>query len=126
MRRLSDYLEALRAEGRSLPAWGGRPNLRVIAEACGFDRGVFYSNQAAKVLLDEAQGRLGLDDGAPAPATAFEGARLRAEAKGRGEARMSSLEDEVIRLRAENARLGRENAQLRAVRDLMAETGRVP
>ena len=126
VRRLRAYLDALRAERRGLPARDGRPNLSVVAEACGFDRGVFYANQAAKVLLDEATTALGLDDGRPEPADAFEAAHIRQEIKARVDGRTKALEEEVLRLRAENARLKAENERMRALRVLMAETGRMP
>ncbi|WP_287786721.1 DUF6262 family protein [Acidiphilium sp.] len=125
-RRLRDYLVALREEGRGLPARDGRPNLSSIAEACGFDRGVFYANQMAKILLDEAIAELGLDNGGPKPADAFEEAQIREEAKARTDGRTKALEEEVLRLRAENAQLKSENERMRAIRALMAETGRTP
>ncbi len=126
VRRLSIYLDELAAEKRGLPARDGRPNLSVIAEVCGFDRGVFYSNQAAKMLLDDARRRLGLDTGAPADLTAFEQARLREESKARSDGRSKSLEEEVLRLRADNASLRAENERYRALRQLLADTGRLP
>ncbi len=126
VRRLGIYLDELAAEKRGLPARDGRPNLSVVAEACGFDRGVFYTNQTAKMLLDDAYRRLGLDTGAPADLTAFEQVRLREEGKARSDGRSRSLEDELLRLRAENAGLRAENERYRALRQLLAETGRVP
>lgn len=126
VRRIREHLEKLRVEGRALPARDGKPNLSVIAQACGFDRGVFYSNQMVKMLLDEAMGLLGLDDGQPKPEHAFAEARLREEAKARSDVRSKALEEEVLRLRAENARLKAENERFRALRTLMAETGRLP
>jgi hypothetical protein len=111
-RRLIDYIGGLRAERRGLPARDGRPNLSVIAQACGFDRGVFYTNQRAKLLLDEATAEVGLDDGWPAPATAFEAAQIREEAKARTDSRSKALEEEILRLRAENARLKAENERI--------------
>jgi hypothetical protein len=124
--RLAVYFAALRAEKRGLPARDGRPNLSVIAHACGFDRGVFYANQTAKVMLDDAVAELGLDDGRPYPANAFEAAQLRDETKVRGEGRSRALEDELLRLRAENAQLRAELVRLRAVQNLMANMGRMP
>ena len=126
VRRLSAYLDSLVAEQRGLPARDGRPNLSVIAEACGFDRGVFYTNQTAKILLDDSHRRLGLDTGTPEDLTAFDSAQLREEGKARADRRSKSLEEEVLRLRAENASLRTENARYRALRELLAETGRLP
>lgn len=47
------YLQDLWERQEPLPRRAGRPNLTRIAAACGFDRGVFYSNQAASDLLAE-------------------------------------------------------------------------
>jgi hypothetical protein len=125
--RLQAYLTELAASTRKLPCRDGKPNLSVIATACGFDRGVFYTNESAKLLLDDAIVGLGLDDGAPLqPRTAFDEARIHEEGKARSDTRTKALEEEVIRLRAESARLQSENQRLRAIRDLMADTGRMP
>jgi hypothetical protein len=125
-RRLSEYIGGLRAVQRGLPSRDGKPNLSVIAEACGFDRGVFYTNQAAKMLLDGATAELGLDNGLPPAGTAFDEARIREEVKAKADRRTKELEEEVLRLRAENARLKSENERFKAIRTLMAETGRMP
>ena len=127
IRKLRTYLDALKAEQRALPAFNMTPNLKTIAEACGFDRGVFYGkNSLAKVLVDEAASQLGLDDGRPIAETAFDEFRMRNEAKSQSDSRTKALEEEVIRLRAENARLKIENERYRAIRQMMAETGRAP
>lgn len=126
-RRLQAYLDDLKAKRRGLPVRDGRPNLSVISSACGFDRGVFYQNEAAKLLLDEALGTLGLDRGDDQEGrTAFDEARIREEGKAYLDRRTKLLEEEVLRLRAENARLRSENDRMRAIRTLMADTGRMP
>lgn len=58
VRRLKALIDLLDSQNRGLPARDGRPNLSALGEACQFDRGVFYSNQKAKLLLDDALGRL--------------------------------------------------------------------
>lgn len=126
VRLLGVYVDELAAMRRGLPARDGRPNLTVIADACGFDRGVFYTNEVAKKVLEKAHRRLGLDAGTPDEMTGFDRARLREENKVRDDARSKSLEEEVLRLRAENASLRAENARYRALRELLAETGRLP
>jgi hypothetical protein len=125
IRRLA-LIESLENEKRGLPARDGRPNLSAMAEACKFDRGVFYTNQAAKLLLDDALGRLGLDTDEPADLSEFDRAQLREEGKVRADARSKALEEELLLLRAENASLRAENDQFHALRRLLAETGRVP
>jgi hypothetical protein len=78
------------------------------------------------VLIEEAASQLGLDDGRPIAETAFDEIRIRNEAKSQSDSRTKALEEEVIRLRAENARLKIENERYRAIRQMMAETGRAP
>jgi hypothetical protein len=126
VRLLGVYVAELATMRRGLPARDGRPNLSVIADACGFDRGVFYNNDAAKEVLDKAHRRLGLDTGTADEMPAFDQAWLREEGKVRDDGRSKSLEEEVLRLRAENASLRAENARYRALRELLAETGRLP
>lgn len=125
-KRLRTYIDVLRADRRGVPARGDGPNLSAIAKACGFDRGVFYSNEEVKLLLNEAWEELGLDNGRPEPTTAYEAARLKDEAKSRGDSRVSGLEQEVLLLRAENAQLKAEHAKYKALQRLMIETGRMP
>jgi len=126
VRRFNTYVAALRKEKRGLPARNGGPNLSAIAKVCGFDRGVFYSNEGVKLLLNEAWEELGLDDGRPEPTTAYEAARLKDEAKSRGNSRIDGLEQEVLLLRAENAQLKAEAAKYKALQQLMIATGRMP
>ncbi len=126
VRRLNTYLAALRAEKRSLPARADAPNLTAIAKACGFDRGVFYQNEMAKILLDEAWRELGADNEQTKPATAFEAVQLKNEVKKKADVRTKGLEDELIRLRAENAALRAENLRLIAIRRMVVEAGRIP
>lgn len=125
-KRLRAYIDALRADRRGVPARGSGPNLSAIAKACGFDRGVFYSNQEVKLLLNDAWEQLGLDDGMPDPTTAYEVARLKDEAKSPGNGRVDSLEKEVLLLRSENAQLKAEAAKYKALQQLMISTGRMP
>jgi hypothetical protein len=49
---VSQYLAGLRAKGELLPRCGTKLNKRVIAQACGLDRSVFYNNEAAVKLLE--------------------------------------------------------------------------
>ncbi len=126
VRLLEVYVAELAAIRRGLPSRDGRPNLSVIADACGFDRGVFYNNDAAKEVLKKALRRVGLDTGPPDEVPAFDRTRLREETKVRDDGKSKSLEEEVLRLRAENASLRAENARYRALRELLAETGRLP
>ncbi|HEX6705321.1 MAG TPA: hypothetical protein VF169_11225 [Albitalea sp.] len=47
------HLDSLWERQEPLPRRAGRPNLTSIAAACGFDRGVFYSNEAVAAHLTE-------------------------------------------------------------------------
>lgn len=127
LRRLTDYISGLQSAGRGVPWRGNGPNLSMIATACGFDRGVFYSNTAAKALIDDAVIRFGRDskphtgvgNGSPTPATVDDTKEVRGK-------RAAAMESEILLLRAENAQLRAENARFSALQRVMAETGRMP
>lgn len=53
VQRLRRYLEGLATSGQQLPRRGIKPNLRAIAQACGFDRNALYKNKMAVRLLAE-------------------------------------------------------------------------
>lgn len=48
---LSNYLESLKLAGAPLPMHNDAPNLKAIAQACGFDRNVLYRNKAVQSML---------------------------------------------------------------------------
>ncbi|SDR27803.1 TniQ protein [Paraburkholderia fungorum] len=52
--QVREYLQDLRARDQPLPWHGGNVNKIAIARACGFDRDVFYTNEAAIRLLHTA------------------------------------------------------------------------
>ena len=120
VRRLRDYLDALRAEGRPLPERNGRANVSAIALACAFDRQVLYKNPSAKALLDEAVARLGLArvedadavDAKPKPAN---------DPRDR---RIHKLEQENVALKAEVVELRHRLRRVAHVESHMADTGR--
>lgn len=123
---LQNYINRLASEKRGFPARAGKPNLRVIAEACGFDRGVFYQNETARRLLEEAVLELRFEAPAAKSTDAYQDARLEDEAKTIDNRRLRALEEDNLYLRAENTQLKRENARYRALQQLMASTGRMP
>lgn len=51
------HLARLWKEQEPMPRRAGRPNVTSLAAACGFDRGVFYSNPAVSAALDEYEKR---------------------------------------------------------------------
>ena len=77
-------------------------------------------------MLDLAIAELGLDFGGPQPANEFEAAQLANEQKVRGEGRTRVLEEELLRLRAENAQMRAELIRLRALTAVMEQTGLMP
>lgn len=116
-RRLEAYLDALERDKLPLPARDGKPNLSVIALACGFDRGVLYTNAAAKSAITAAAARLGLE--------AFEQRAPESVcAPDPRDQRILKLEQENAALRAENIDLRRRVKRLEHVESHMAETGR--
>lgn len=123
---LQTYISELAAQGRGVPVRAGRPNLSVIAEACGFDRGVFYQNSTAKSLLDAAVAELGFATSSAKSTDAYDEARLKDESKSLDNRRLKALEEENLYLRAENSQLRAENIRFRALQQLMANTGRMP
>jgi len=124
---LRTYVAALEAEGRAVPERGGKVNVSAVALACGFDRQVLYSNPAAKALLEEAVGRLGLGmpeqrrmarrdaDSGPDPRDRRIHQLEQANASLRAE--LHALREEKLQLKAKLARLGHIEAHI-------IETGR--
>ena len=116
VQRLEAYLQALGQAGRPLPARDGKPNMSAIALACGFDRGVLYSNADAKVAIEQAAESLGL--------AAYEAPQERSPADDHRDRRIMKLEQENATMRAENIELRRRLKQLEHVEAHMIETGR--
>jgi hypothetical protein len=59
--RLRVYLDDLSGKGQPLPRRAGKPNLAVIARACGFDRNVFYRHAAMMRVLEEFAANSGIE-----------------------------------------------------------------
>ncbi|GEO99119.1 hypothetical protein [Methylobacterium haplocladii] len=112
---LRAYLDGLQVAGEPIPERNGRPNLSAIAIACGFDRQTLYKNQAAKVLLEEALGRLGTalpsDQASDEPE-----AKPKADRRDR---RILQLEQHNAALRAEVRGLREQLARYRHVEEAM-------
>jgi Family of unknown function (DUF6262) len=113
--RVRTYLENLEAVGRGLPERDGKPNMSAIALAAGVDRQVLYKNPAARVAVEEAATRLGLE--------AFE-PRATQPVRDLRDQRILKLEQENASLKAENSELRRRLRQLEHMESHMAETGR--
>lgn len=57
---LQKYLEALKVEGRGLPARNGKVSVSAVALALGTDRQTLYKNSSCRELLERATQDLGL------------------------------------------------------------------
>ena len=116
---LIEYLE--RHKGEPLPRYGVDLNKSVIAKECGFDRQVFRTNPRCAEILgnaDEKDRRVNL--------TRLEQAEAVREQKAQTDADQMALEEENLRLLAENASLRRELDRLKRLSAVIAETGRLP
>lgn len=114
--RLRLYLSDVEA----LPARGGKLNVTAVALACGFDRGVLYTNGECKRLLQEAivaKGLEGLTERAITPTDD----RCR-----RLEQQVSQLEQRIAAISAENEALRTKLKRLGHVESHMIATGRLP
>ncbi|MBB5052217.1 hypothetical protein HNQ36_002191 [Afipia massiliensis] len=115
-RTLKHYLDTV----ESLPARGGKLNVSAVAEACGFDRGVLYTNPECNRLLKavlEEKGLGGFAERDDDPA----------------DERRRILEHRVNQLEQRNAALMAENEELRAkvrqfghIENHVITTGRLP
>jgi hypothetical protein len=116
---LIEYLERHRDE--PLPRYGVDLNKSIIAKECGFDRQVFRTNPRCAGILRDAD-----DRDRKANLTRLEQAEAVREQKARMDAGQIALEEENLRLLAENASLRRELDRLKRLSAVIAETGRLP
>lgn len=115
-RTLKQYLDTV----ESLPARGGKLNISALAEACGFDRGVLYTNPECNRLLRSVLEERGLSG-------------LAERDEDQADERRRILEHRVNQLEQRNAALMAENEELRAkvrqlehIEDHVVATGRLP
>lgn len=116
---LIDYLE--RCRDKPLPRYGVDLNKSVIAKECGFDRQVFRTNPRCAEILGKAD-----EQDRKANLTRLEQAEAVREQKLRTDADQMALEEENLRLLAENASLRHELERLKRLSAVIAETGRLP
>jgi hypothetical protein len=129
--RLQAYIASIEAEGGALPMRGGNVNMSAIALACGFDRNVLYTNEAAGQALKEAvdrQGRMMPDQHGRATLDLDPDATAKTDPRDR---RILQLEQANVSLKAENGELRAERTRLREqlrryehIEAHMVETGR--
>lgn len=116
---LIEYLE--RHKDKPLPRYGVDLNKSIIAKECGFDRQVFRTNPRCAEILRDAD-----DRDRKVNLTRLDQAAAVREQKARTDADQMALEEENLRLLAENASLRRELDRLKRLSAVIAETGRLP
>ncbi|OLP43561.1 hypothetical protein [Rhizobium oryziradicis] len=116
---LQAYLEDL--GDQPLPRYGVDLNKSIIAKACGFDRKVFQTNPRCNEILNEADSR-----DREANLTRLDQAEADREQKSKVDGNQMALEEENLRLKAENASLRRDLDRLKRLSAVIAETGRLP
>jgi hypothetical protein len=116
---LIEYLD--RHKDEPLPRYGVDLNKSVIAKECGFDRQVFRTNPRCAEILGDADQK-----DRKTNLTRLEQAEAVREQKARTDADQMALEEENLRLLAENSSRRRELDRLKRLSAVIAETGRLP
>ncbi|RVK65784.1 hypothetical protein [Sinorhizobium meliloti] len=116
---LIEYLE--RHKDEPLPRYGVDLNKSIIAKECGFDRQVFRTNPRCAEILGNAD-----DRDRKANLTRLEQAEADREQKAKVDGNQMALEEENLRLKAENASLRKDLDRLKRLSAVIAETGRLP
>lgn len=116
---LIEYLERHKEE--ALPRYGVDLNKSLIAKECGFDRQVFRTNPRCAEILGNAD-----DRDRKANLTRLEQAEADREQKAKVDGNQMALEEENLRLKAENASLRRDLDRMKRLSAVIAETGRLP
>jgi hypothetical protein len=116
---LIDYLE--QHKDQPLPRYGVELNKSIIAKDCGFDRQVFRTNPRCSEILRDAD-----DQDRKENMSRLEQAEAAREEKAKSNNDQHALEEQNLRLLAENASLRRELERLTRLSAMMAETGRLP
>jgi len=113
--RVLAYVEGLKRRGERMPLRRGQPNWTAIALACGFGRGVFYDNDDARGVIEQA-----VNDEKLRPESSDETRRLadsrtaHTQKKLEGSERHAQrLEGQLVIKNAENEALRQENKELR-------------
>ena len=111
------YLDALKEDGKGLPARAGKVSVAAVALASGVDQQNLYKNPRCRELLEEAAQKLGLQ-AIEARAT---GPITKDDAKTQ---RIQVLESQVATLQAEVEGLRRKLRSFAHLEEHMVETGR--
>ena len=111
------YLEALRQEGKGLPARVGKVSVAAVALASGVDQQSLYKNPRCREALERAAQELGLQ--------AIEARATRTTTKDDAKTqRIQLLEAQVATLKAEVEGLRRQLSRYAHIERHMVETGR--
>lgn len=110
------YLDALKAEGKGLPARGGKVSVAAVALASGVDQQSIYKNPGCRALLENAAQELGLQG-----ISAREAGSTNDDTKTQ---RIQVLEQQVSSLQAEVEGLRRKLRNFAHLEAHMVETGR--
>ena len=114
---LLGYLEALREEGKGLPARAGKVSVAAVALASGVDQQSLYKNPKCRELLEQAAQELGLQaiEARATGPTTTDDAKIQ---------RIQVLEAQVSTYKAEIEGLRRELRRFDHIEKHMIETGR--
>lgn len=121
VRAIQAFLDDLWKRQEPLPRRAGKPNLTRIASACGFDRGVFYSNEGVDKALKahEERDRIRFYDKLEQAALDREGAEVTAKQN-------KAVTDRIVELEAVVQSQARELERLRRLERLMCKEGVLP
>ncbi len=116
---LIEYLQ--QQKDTPLPRYGVDLNKSLIAKECGFDRQVFRTNPRCAEILNSAD-----DRDRKANLTRLEQVEADRDQKAKEDGDQMALEEENLRLKAENASLRRDLDRMKRLSAVIAETGRLP
>nr|MBP9507575.1 hypothetical protein [Bacteroides sp.] len=127
--RYADYVKDLESEGKKFPLnQFGDVNLTEVAEACGFNRQVFFRNKTMKQQLDDDVKRIGteLTEGEKPDDALAKKAKASSEQVNKlmrdlavAEEKVSALQQQIMQLELENKRLKNNNEEAAASLDHM-------
>jgi len=103
----------------------GIVNRSVLFDELNISRSTFGSNAQIRAIIEEADKRwFGTKE---ADTKAHKAARERSEKKvAATNAEVNKLMDQIVKLKAENAQLKRENEKYAAMKEILLETGHLP
>ena len=115
------YVEGLKEFGGRIPMRDGKPNWTAIASACGFARGVFYTNEDARAVIEQAllEGDFGEEAENSVPGT--RGDEMTTPETGRAAHTRRKLEGSERRVQQLEEQLATKNAECERLRGQVKE-----